>query len=145
MKQSTGRLKLANHVSQKGIIALWSEPKWSRHCTDLVYVHCLNASLLFILYVLSRQSSDKAGAEFPFPWKHLTLPRLTALFKGTEMSLNILPPSWPFPMPTISPHPELQLLRLSCPPVASKLRYCMLQSIELGSRKFPTVLWTVKY
>ena len=110
MKQSTEHLKLANHASQKGIIALWSEPKWSRHCTDLVYVHYLNAPLLFILYVLSCQSSDKAGAEFPFPWKHLTLPRLTALFKWTEMSLNILLSSRPFPVPAVSPHPALQLL-----------------------------------
>lgn len=110
MKQSIGRLKLANHASQKGIIALWSEPKWSRHCTDLVYAHYLNAPLLFILYVLLHQSSVKAEAEFPFPWKHLTLPRLTALFKRTEMSLNILPSSRPFPLPAVSLHPTLQLL-----------------------------------
>lgn len=109
MKQSTGRLKLSNHASQKGIIALWSEPKWSRHFTDLVYVHYLNSSLLFILYMSSRQSSDKAGAEFPFHWKLLTFPRLKTLFKWADMILNILPSSSPFPMPAVSPHLPLHL------------------------------------
>lgn len=110
MKQPSGRLKPAKNASQKGIIALWSDLKWSRHCTGLVCVHYLNTPLVFILYVLSRQSSDKARAEFPFPWEHLTLPRLTALFKWAEISLNFLPFSWPFPMPTVPPHTTLHLL-----------------------------------
>lgn len=75
-----------------------------------VCVHYLSTPLVFILYVLSRQSSDKARAEFPFPWKHLTLPIPTALLKGTEISRNFLPFSWPFPMPTVSPQPKLHPL-----------------------------------
>lgn len=101
MKQSTRHLKLAYSASQGGIIVVWSEPKWSRHCTDLVHVHYLSAPRPFILCVDSSES-DKAGAEFPFPWKHFTLPRLTALLKRTEMCLSILPSPWPFLVPTLS-------------------------------------------
>lgn len=109
MKRSSGRLKLDKNISQKGIIALLNDTKWFWHCTGLVCVHYLNTPLVFILYVLSRQSSDKAPAEFPVPWKHLTLPRPTARFKSTEISLNFLPFSWPFPMPTVSPHLTVHL------------------------------------
>lgn len=140
MKQSSRHLKLAKNTSQKGIIALWSDLKWSQHCTGLVCVLYLNTPLVFILYVLSRQSSDKA--EFPFPRKHLTLPRPTALSQWTEISLHLLPFSWPFPTPTASPT-HSATSKQSCPPVPPELQCWWLQNTTLclGNSQLYFELW----
>lgn len=130
MKQSTRHLKLAYRASQGGIIVVWSEPKWSRHCTDLVHVHYLSAPRPFILCVDSSES-DKAGAEFPFPWKHFTLPRLTVLLKRTEMCLSNLPSPWPFLLPTPS-YPPPCIAWSPCHPVIQIAVLALKQEMQMA-------------